>query len=716
MIDDRRAYLRACWIGALAAIVLFAGVLAMSGVGFHSSEYTTNFHTEQMRSLAHLHWNMRPNVLGIEGFERGGRWYMYYGPFPSLFRLPFLVVWPSEADRITQWSMLAGFILALRAVGLLLWRVRSWFRADQSTDRRERVGAGAMVFLAGAGSSLLFLGTNAWIYHETEIWGAALALGAYEAILAVVATPTRRRVLVASAWTAAAILTRGSVGIGPVAALAMLGAVGLVARLRPRLGLDPGLTRRTATKLIVAAVVPMALYCIVNEARFANPIVFPTDRQRMSQINPQRMNFLSHSGGSYFGLQFIPTTLLQYFRPDALTFERIAPFIDFPRHGHVVGDAVFDAFEPTSSIPSSMPALTVLTIVGIGAVVGTSRRRCAPIRAPIVGAAIGAAAVLPFGYIANRYLADFVPLLVLCSVVGFHRLSAPRPDAAPAPARDLDQHRPHARRLRRVVIVGIAILGAMSVLINVSLAVSYHYIGPWAPEHVSAPFLTDAIHLYGSVPGGHPAFRRVAGLALPPTERGTFAVVGDCAGIYWSGGDIPSLAWSPWRAVARGGAAGRYDFTVTFPTKPPPRGSSEPLVIRGRPGHLQTLAVIYQGGNAMQFGLASEGHDDLRHGPRSAKGFVVDKITHYQPGRPVHMIAVMDPYNGQVRIDLDGKVVYRFFQVELTPKQNSTYIFPTSVVAFGRNDVGAPTRSAFSGTLRRVPTPRPSRCRDFGLR
>lgn len=713
MIDaERRSYLRACSIGALPAIALFVAVLAMSGIGFHSNEYTTNFHTEQMRSLVHLHWYMRPSVLGIEGFERGGRWYMYYGPFPSLFRLPFLVVWPSEADRITQWSMLVGFAVALRAVGLLLWRVRSWFRGDQATDRRERFGAGAVVFLAGAGSSLLFLGTNAWIYHETEIWGAALALTAYEAILAVVATPTRRRVIIASVWTAAAILTRGSVGLGAVAALGLLGVVGLVSRLRPLLGLDPGLTRRTATKLIVAALVPMALYCIVNEVRFANPIVFPTDRQRMSQINPQRMNFLSHSGGSYFGLQFIPTTVLQYLRPDALQFERIAPFIDFPRHGHVVGDAVFDAFEPTSSIPSSMPALTVLAIVGIGAVVGTSRRRCAPIRAPIVGAALGAAAVLPFGYVANRYLADFVPLLVLCSVVGFHRLSSPRPDAAEAPA----GVRPRARRSRRVAIVGIVILGAMSVLINVSLAVSYHYIGPWAPEHVSAPFLNDAIHLYGSVPGGHPAFRRVTRLALPPTERGTFAVVGDCAGIYWSGGDIPSLAWSPWRAVARGGAAGRYDFEVTFPTKPPAQGVTEPLVIRGRPGHLQTLAVIYQGGNTMRFGLASEGHDDLRHGPRNANGFVVDKITHYQPGRRVHMTAVMDAYNGQVRIDLDGKVVYRFFQVELTPKQNSTYIFPTSAVAFGRNGVGAPTRPAFSGTLRRVPTPRPSLCRDFGLR
>ena len=104
--SDRRRYLRACAIGALPAVVLFTAVLAMNGIGFHGDEYTTNFHTEQMRSLLHLHWDISPSVLSIEGFGHNGKWFSYYGLFPGLFRLPFMAISTELANRITQKSML----------------------------------------------------------------------------------------------------------------------------------------------------------------------------------------------------------------------------------------------------------------------------------------------------------------------------------------------------------------------------------------------------------------------------------------------------------------------------------------------------------------------------------------------------------------------------------------------------------------------------------
>ncbi|MEP6624070.1 MAG: hypothetical protein ABJC79_06490, partial [Acidimicrobiia bacterium] len=711
---DRRAYYRACAIGALLATVLFVGALAMNGVGFHGNEYTTNFHTEQLRSLLHLHWDMPSSVLGIEGFARGGKWYMYYGPFPELFRLPFIVLFPTVADRITQWSMLLAFVVALVAVSRLLWRIRGWVASGRLTDRRERRAAGALVFLVGAGSSLLFLGSNAWIYHETEIWGVALALSAFEAILGAVEMPTAKRLTIAGAWTTATILTRGSVGTGPAVALGLVGVAALLPRARPWLGLPTQVNRRAAVGFVVAALIPIALYSAVNYERFGNPVVFPTAKQKMSNVNPQRKNFLAQSGGTYFGLKFAPTTLLQYLRPDALRFQPIAPFIDFPTRGRVVGGVTFDAFEPTSSIPSSMPALTVLAVIGLGATFGSRRRRLAPIRAPLFGSAIGAAAVIPFGYIANRYLADFVPFLVLAGVVGFQCLFTPKVVDEPTGS-DVTPSRTR-RRPRRLVLVVIAGLGVFSVLANISLAVSYHYTGPWAPEHVSAPFLADAIRLHETFPGGTPTVHHTNSLPFPPPARGSLYVVGDCDAVYWSAGRIPSLAWSPWHGVQRDSTAGRYDFTVAFPAVAPPPGTTEPLVIRGTPGRFQAMSVIYLPGNYIRFAFASEGHAGLPHGQQNARGFVTDKVRRYEPGARVHMVVVMDPNNGQVRVELGNKTVYRFFQVELTPRQNSEYIFPTKTVAFGRNDDGLPMRPAFSGTLVRTRTPRPSLCKTLGVK
>ena len=46
------------------------------------------------------------------------------------------------------------------------------------------------------------------------------------------------------------------------------------------------------------------------------------------------------------------------------------------------------------------------------------------LRGPTLGALAGALTILPFGYIANRYLADALPVLVIAGLVGVHVLLA----------------------------------------------------------------------------------------------------------------------------------------------------------------------------------------------------------------------------------------------------------------------------------------------------
>ena len=148
----------------------------------------------------------------------------------------------------------------------------------------------------------------------------------------------------------------------------------------------------------------------------------------------------------------------------------------------------------------------------------------------------------------------------------------------------------------------------------------------------------------------------------------------------------------------------------------PASGAIEPLVIRGKPGHLQTLAMIYQTGNFVRFAFASDAHERLPRLPENARGFVVGRGVHYEPGKRLAMTVVLDPYNGHIQVDVDHRLAARIFQPELTPEQNSAFIFPTDTVAFGRNDVGAPTLPAFTGSLVRRPTPRPPLCRTLGVK
>ncbi len=698
---DRRLYLRACAIGACSAAILFIGLLALSGANFFGSTYTTDFYSEQMRSLVHLHWDMPNDVLGIEGFEHAGKWFMYYGPFPALLRLPFLIAAPGIADQLTQWSMLLAFWVALRSTSRLLWQVRGLVGPAKPSERRERLFAGCMVFTVGAGSCLLFLGGQAWIYHEAEIWGAALAIGAFDAILRAASDPARSRLLVASAWTTAAILTRVSVGLGPVAALGLIGLAGLSPFGRRFFGLAINTTRRTAAGFLAAGIAPVVLYSYTNFAKFGNLFVFPTAAQSMSQINPQRIDFLANSGGSYFGLKFIPSTLWQYLRPDALRLHALAPFIDFPSRGRVFGNVVFDAFEPSSSLPASMPAIFALATGGFFSILFSTRRGALSTLRPLVLAAtVGSFSVLPFGYVANRYLSDFMPLLVILGCVGLFALQTAR----------------FASRARRYVAATLIALAIFSVTTNVSLAVSYHYTSNWTAEHLTANFLENSVRIHNNVSGGQPSgFKQVDSLPYPPAERRSVYVVGDCDGIYSSAGEIPSLAWSPWHAIQRGEQAGRYDFEVTFAKKTPKPFTVEPLVIRGEPGSMQALSVMYLRNRRIRFMFSSQGHDDYRHGPRTDEGFFVDKPLDYRPGEVMNMTAIMDPNNGHVDITLNGKLVFEFFQVELTPEQSASYIFDTDKIAFGTNKDRLPMAEQFSGTLTPVDVPRPSLCSLLGV-
>ncbi|HEY3834792.1 MAG TPA: hypothetical protein VGO03_21040 [Acidimicrobiia bacterium] len=714
----RRGFFRSCAKGAGFAAIPFVAVLMLDRFNLMSESFTTHFYTAQAQALIHGHWDMPRVSLEFEGFQHGSRWYMYYGPFPALLRLPLAHFAPGISDRMTQLAILFATALALVCAARILWGVRLLLRADRAVTKQERLWAAIFVFVIGAGSAMLFLASQAWVYHEAEAWGAALALASFDALLVWLRRPSRGALVAAAAFAWASVLSRGSVGFGPIAALGLVAVVVAFPRLRSIAGVNVDVARSRAIGLAVAAFVPLASYCYVNNAKFGNPFVFPTASQSMSQINPGRKYFLAHSGGSYFSLKFVPSTLVQYFRPDALRLTTLLPFIDFPHSPHAIGGVVFDTLEPSSSIPSSMPFLFVLACIGLFAAFRPWRHRdgdhaptLSGLRVPLVGAAIGAVSVLPFGYIAQRYLSDFVPLLVLAGAAGLQvalRWSDDRADAEP-PA--TEPNRP--RRRRRVVWSVLAVLAALSVLVNVALAVAYHYTTDWDPQEVSGPFIAAQYRLHNLVPGTS-APHVLHGAVLPdsPAPRGTVFVVGNCEGVYWSPGNIRELAWGPWSGVALSRAAGEYRLRMTF--RHVNAQKVEPVVVQGASGQVQKIVAIVQSNNTVAFGFASEGHKDVHTTPDNHGYFTGPTIVHFVPGRTYNVNVIMDHNNGHVSVIWGSRIAFRFVQFTLTPEQLGTFVFPTHQISIGRNSVDNTTTPTFDGTIVEDPLGRPSLCNVLG--
>jgi hypothetical protein len=682
-------------IGGALAVLAFILLRRVDG-GYGHGTLTGSFYDVQAKQLLKLRWDMPRDLLGVEAFRTGSKWYMYFGPFPAFLRMPVMAVAPGLAGHLSTVSMTIAFVIGLIFTSRLSWTVRGFVRGvGAPVERLDQWATGLFVFGVGTGSVLFFLGSEAWVYHEAALWGAVLAIGGFDFLLRYVARLRTLDLVFAALLTACAILSRPPVAMGPAIAMGIIAVATLFRRTRPWVGMrDEVDVRRVVPYLLVAAAVPIVAFAVVNYIKFGSPFSLPNSRQLFSLKNPHRKLVLQANGGSLFGFKFVPTSLLQYLRPDALSFQSLIPGISFPARARNIGGLHFDTIEPTSSIPSSMPALTLLALGGIFGtlrppkVVGTT---LAALRAPLVGALLGASVTLTLSYIAQRYLTDFVPFIVVGAAAGLWML-----------VRWLSTR----ARLIVPVVTGFAVLVFAAGVINTSLAVDYHYLNDFVGESKElGNFVETQYAVHKDFPGGDaPNVTQGDELPYPVLGRGQVFVVGDdCDGVYWSSG-------YRWMNVGRSRDTGLYRLRAQF--DPVDEPTWQPLVVRGEPGRLQVTAAQVLPNNRVRFGFWSQGKDRLPHGEQ-IDGFFAGETTRFDPNETYTIDVIMDSNNGRVgvaRKDFGG--AFFFDQIELTVAQLDKYVFPTDRVVIGKNDDGAPTTPTFLGRLEELPNREPAICKD----
>jgi hypothetical protein len=481
-VTGRRRYARGFAIGALLAGLVFAWMVTDGTFDpGHRVPFSGNFYDVQAHRMLAGHLSMPKDVLSIEGYEHDGNWYMYFGPAPALLRLPTAALTDSLDGRTGVASMLLAFAV----------RIRRWVLGGAGTDSGgatatdpvargdavdalDEVLAAVTAFALGAGTTVIFLGVGAYVYHEAIMWGVALSFGAFAAILGWIESARPRRLLAAGVLTLLALLSRLAVGIAPAATLLLLALALAVARLWPKarplaahLGLAAdGIAWRTVGWLVAAAAVPLGVYAVVNLAKFGTLFSVPYDHQAANELVAGRRAMLASNGGTLVNPKALPTNLWQYLRPDAFRLSGGWPWVRLPTwRPHVFGDLRYDMLDRTSSVTAAMPVFVVLAVSGVVAMVRaavcSSRASLRSLALPVLGAACAAVPTLVFVYITERYTADFVPVLVLPALAGFVVLVR-------------WARTPTARR-GRVIAVSV-VLGALalwSCVANVSIARDY---------------------------------------------------------------------------------------------------------------------------------------------------------------------------------------------------------------------------------------------------
>jgi hypothetical protein len=591
--DPKRRFTVAVLIGLAVVAVPYLWVLFDLWHGSpsflrtaESNGYASNFYDLQARAMFHGHLYVANGALGGEAFVHDGRQYTYFGLFPSLLRMPFLLLTHSLDGRLTAPSMLLAWLTTGLFSSLLVWRVRILLRGPVLLGRAEAASYGVLVATIMGGSVLVSLASDPWVFSEDLAWSVAATVGSLFALLGVLERPSSGRVIACGVLILAANLTRGTTGYACV-----IGAV-LVA-VWFALGRGGAENRRWALPIATAGIVPLAVGSAVTYAKFGILLGLPVS----DQIAYQSFG-LSHVGnGGYFGLRFLPSTLLAYLQPGGLRLTPVFPFITLPSApARMVGSAMLYGSDRTASAPAAMPLLVLASLWGV-----VSAFRPRPVgrsnlfRIVLVAAAAGAATVMIYGWIENRFLADVVPLLILAASIGvvdvWRRLEVGR------------------RGVRYLTLAIVTALGAFGIAANVGMAITPQKT--WSESQILryVEFQKTISDLTG-----HPLAENVVrGETLPnlaPVDQ--LFVVGRCESLYISDGDVPadrnptfparsvelSLLWYPVEL----GPDVRHTLDLTFRGPVTNLGKSVPLVTIGTHA-LSTISVQPFGAGEVRFSL-----------------------------------------------------------------------------------------------------------------
>lgn len=628
--------------GALA-LLAFTVVLLWPGGNLLRADSYGQFYDTQARALLDGHWDVDPSIVTIEGFSTDSGTQIYFGPVPAIARMPIVAVTDRFDGRLTRPSMiLADAVLLVALVRLADWLAR--MLAPSRRIRRTQWLHAFTVFSLGT-SIPLVVASWAWVYNEAIMWAIALATCALWLMVAHLVTNRRRTLVVAAVLATLTLLTRVSVGIGPIAALGLLGVTRLWPHRRsfwrPDGDREVEADRRRALATLVVGVVTVlvagGLYVSVNLARFGTPLRVPYERQVYVLGDRNRRAALDANGGNLSNPAYLPTQLLQAVRPDAIRFRSQFPYVGIPYgKAPLVVPATFEHRRLSNSLFVSAPVPFVLAVVGAVVILAPRRRfrsldphrrKLAPL---LAGSAMGTVGFLTFADIAPRYLGDAIPLMAIASLAAGAALTGrSRPD---------NNRRVASSSLRMGAISSCAgLLAIGGVWVNSAFAMELRFDrsanAPFTETRSWAALQLDVSRWTGDYP---PAWVQRA-ITRRPTP-GSLAVIGDCAGLYRAN----ALGWT-----AIEGAPGASEAVVKVPA-------------RGAGGRALLLSKQDERGEIRMY-LDPLGEDTgmLRLESRFVgRDTTIDlgKIAWAGRHRP-RLHVLLDPTLGNLRILLDGDAI-----------------------------------------------------------
>jgi hypothetical protein len=396
---------------AALCTTLFAAVVSGWNLDLLARESFGQFYDYQAAGLLRGRLDVPREALGEEAFVFDGKVYGYFGPTPAWLRLPFNLA-GAGFGRLSRSFMTAYFLACLAAAYALLIHATCRLAGPGAWPARRHVAL--LILSAGAGSSLFFLGSRAYVYHEAILCGAAFALwSAWASLRWLDRAGQGRAWLTALICGVLAVHARPPAGLFALATLGCAAAVLLARAVRsPREPGAAGPVRFAAIGLLT--VIGVLSFNSLSYLKFRSFDGAPL--RYHVQYGPER---LANIEGRNFHAANVPYGLAGYlWRPNAelrptfpYLFIRGNDPLDFP------GSRI-DLAENTLALAWAMPTLTLLSALAFGVMWLRWPGATAPLAVVAGGLAPMTAALFAAVAQSHRYTADFVPFLIATAAFG----------------------------------------------------------------------------------------------------------------------------------------------------------------------------------------------------------------------------------------------------------------------------------------------------------
>ncbi len=368
-----------------------------------------------------------------------------------------------------------------------------------------------------------------------------------------------------------------------------------------------------AAFLAFCLVVTGATYLSVNHAKFGTWLN-PAPLHYHVQYDAER---LAKIGGKLEHLSNIPFCARVYFGPGQMELRKSFPWFAFTLESPGPGSgAKLDVLEGHSSIPAAMPALAVLSLLGVffTAKRGLQLRRRA---LPIVAAAfLAGCLLLTVGSVTYRYVHDFYPFLIVSAVLGAGAVQSISP-----------------KSIRLAISAMIAVAGIWSIAANFGLALRWQREDFWPAPRPRAAFLRMRQQVDSLFIGKSGPLRYNVGDELGYFQKGQLLTVVDPPATYRYDG-------ARWLYVD-GAPLHLFSLLVEFPRVE--SGTHMALWSAGPVGANDAVYVVFFSSTSITFCSDHWG-----------SGGVCGSPVEIQPGSQYHLRIDADRLNSKLTVTLNG--------------------------------------------------------------